>query len=113
MADAITAVKLQPTLVAATTDSSSLTLDPDWSYELIHTGLDVSKAAELDEIFLANNATAVATFAASTNKAVLQYIANQGGVPVQVGPGTTILQYISASLATFQVIPLKKHNREW
>ncbi|KKK96766.1 hypothetical protein LCGC14_2659480 [marine sediment metagenome] len=114
MADSITAIAKQPAVVASTSDSSSLTLDPDWSYELRHLGEAVGGGDQTDPIYYANDATAVNSYAASVNKGVLQYIANQGGLPVTVGPGVTTLQYISSSnVPTFMVTPIRKWSYRW
>ncbi len=72
----------KPAIVACGTSTSILTLNPQREYTIQHLGKDVSAVASTGDIYGAIAADPTATYAADTNKAVLQ-----DGKSIIVGPG--------------------------
>lgn len=96
-----TSIDGNPAIVAAANTAAELTLNPGREYTLQHMAVDVSESADTNAIFLAVNATPTASYAADTNKAVLQ-----SGKALVIGPHVESLKYITASGApVFMVIP--------
>lgn len=93
-----------PALLAASTANQSIALDPEREYTVQHLAFDVSGVAAETAIFLGIDATAVASYAASATKAVLQ-----SAKALIVGPNVLALNFITASgTPTFQLIPAPK-----
>lgn len=100
MADA-TITSVQPALVEVTSSNSILTLDPSRVYTLFHTGKDSAGSDATGDIFGDVSGDRVASYAADTDKVVIQ-----SGKSIAIGPGFASYNVITASDSPMlQVIP--------
>lgn len=91
----------RPATVEVTTSESTLTLDPNRTYTLLHLGVDTSNAAATGEVYGDVGGDRAATLAADADKMVLQ-----SEKAIVIGPGLSSYNLITASDSpVVQVIP--------
>lgn len=105
-----TALTGVPAVLEATTTAAQVTLDKAREYTIYHNGLDTSLAAVTTPIIFSFVATVVADGNEGADKAILI----DGGAPMVIGPGVSVLKFdTSSGSPTMTIIPSPKHADKW
>ena len=90
-----------PAIVEVTTTASSVTLDPNKQYLIVHNGVSTAGAANTDVIWLATG-TSTAALTAGSGQAILTT-----GKSLVLGPGISTLGFdVGANAPTMTVVPI-------
>lgn len=101
-------------LIASSTTSAYLTLDPDRAYTIAHTGVDVANAAKTDTIVFQDDPTGVVNVTADMAAATSKVPLIDGNEPITIGPGITTLAFEAlANAPCFTIIPSTPFFRNW
>lgn len=97
----VSAIDLNPTIVAVTTNNAAITLNPDRQYLLVHNGVDNAGSASTAVVY----GSTVSSLTPGPTEGANAFAINEGGAVV-IGPGKSYLALKTASgAATVTVAP--------